>query len=83
MLFSSFIHGIAPLIAAFVPIIPFLIFEGTFAMILAIGITFALLFIIGAYLGTLTKERVIISGIRLLLVGMGTAAICYLLGAVH
>jgi len=83
MLFSSFIHGIAPLIAAFVPIIPFLFFEGTVAMVLAIGITFALLFIIGAYLGTLTKERAIISGIRLLLVGMATAAICYLLGGVH
>ncbi len=83
MRFSSVIHGIAPLIAAFVPIIPFLALEPTTAMVFAIGITLALLFIVGAYLGTLTKESILKSGARLLLVGMGTAVICYLLGAVH
>lgn len=78
---SALVHGISPLIAAFIPIIPFFIINDMrTAMTLSIGITFAFLFSMGAYMGKLVKEKFVITGIRFVLAGILAAVIIYSLG---
>src|SRR5437879_6279608 len=61
---SALVHGVAPLIAAVLPVIPFLFLDVRTATIAAILVTLAILFVIGAYLGNLVKERVFVTGLR-------------------
>src|SRR5438128_1693227 len=78
---SALVHGIAPLLAALLPIIPFAFLNFRDATIAAIVITFVVLFVIGAYLGNLVRERVIVTGLRFVAAGLGTAVLLWLMGA--
>ena len=78
---SAVAHGIAPLIAALLPIIPFAFLDVRSATIAAILVTLVILFVIGAYLGNLIRERVIVTGLRFVAAGLGTAVVLWLLGA--
>src|SRR5439155_1573613 len=78
---SALVHGIAPLLAALLPIIPFAFLDFRDATIAAILVTFVLLFVIGAYLGNLVRERVIVTGLRFVAAGLGTAVLLWLMGA--
>jgi len=77
---SAVAHGIAPLFAALLPIIPFLLLDVQSATIAAIVVTLVILFVLGAYLGNLVRERVIVTGLRFVAAGLGTAAILWLMG---
>jgi len=77
---TAIVHGIAPLIAAFVPLIPFFFFNPEEAMILAIVTTLVFLFAMGAFLGRLIREMVIYTGLRFVVAGLATAIILLLLG---
>jgi len=77
---TAIVHGIAPLIAAFVPLIPFFFFDPEEAMILAIVTTLVFLFAMGAFLGRLIREMVIYTGLRFVVAGLATAIILLLLG---
>src|SRR2546425_303270 len=63
------------------PSIPFAFFGFRDSPIAAIVITFVLLFVIGAYLGNLVRERVIVTGLRSVAAGLGTAVLLWLMGA--
>lgn len=78
---SALVHGIAPLIAALLPIIPFGFLDAQTATIAAIGITLVILFALGVYLGNLVRERVLVTGLRFVAAGIGTAFILWLFGA--
>jgi len=78
---SATVHGIAPLIAALLPVIPFVFFDARTATVAAIVTTLVLLFALGAYLGNLIRERVLVTGLRFAAAGIGTAVILWLLGA--
>lgn len=77
---SALVHGIAPLVAAIVPVIPFLFLSLDEATVAAVVITVALLFVMGAYLGSLVRERFILTGLRFVAAGLGTALLLWLLG---
>ena len=77
---SAVAHGVAPLFAALLPIIPFLLLDVQSATIAAIVVTLVILFVLGAYLGNLVRERVIVTGLRFVAAGLGTAAILWLMG---
>ncbi|GEM_PF-49567 len=77
------IHGIAPLIAAMIPIMPFLFMEVHAAVIVSIGITLTFLFAMGAYMGSLIKDNIVYSGLRFIMAGLLTAVITYLIGGGH
>ncbi|MDH4123246.1 MAG: VIT1/CCC1 transporter family protein [Thermoplasmata archaeon] len=77
---SALVHGIAPLIAAFVPLVPFFLMEPLEAMIYALIITIVFLFGMGAYLGSLLKEMIIYTGLRFAAAGLITAIIVFLIG---
>ncbi len=76
---SAVVHGVAPLVAAFVPLISFLFLPLDEAVVTAIIITLGFLFGLGAYLGSLIKEMVVYTGLRFALAGLGTAAILLLI----
>jgi predicted membrane protein (TIGR00267 family) len=78
---SALVHGVAPLFAALLPISPFLFFDARSATVAAIVITLVILFALGAYLGNLVRERVLVTGLRFAAAGIGTAVILWLLGA--
>lgn len=77
---SAFVHGVAPLFAALLPVIPFMFLNIQDATIAAIVITSIILFLLGAYLGNLIRERLVLTGLRFVAAGLGTAAILWLLG---
>ncbi|HDP97220.1 MAG TPA: hypothetical protein ENN25_05965 [Euryarchaeota archaeon] len=77
---SAIVHGIAPLLAAFVPLLPFFFMEPEEAMPVAIFVTLLFLFVMGVYLGSLIKETIIYTGLRFVVAGLATAIILLLIG---
>lgn len=77
---SALSHGIAPLLAAFVPLVPFLLMPLDPAVITAIVLTIGFLFALGAYLGSLIKEMILYTGLRFVIAGLGTAVVLMLVG---
>ena len=81
-LLSALVHAAAPLIAATVPLLPFVIIPDLgMAVLTSVVMTLSVLFILGAYLGNLVKERVFMTGMRFVLAGLGTAVILFAIGA--
>lgn len=77
---SAMVHGAAPLVAALLPLVPFFFLELRSATLAAIGLTLSLLFVIGAYLGSLVRERFFLTGLRFVAAGIATALLLWLLG---
>jgi predicted membrane protein (TIGR00267 family) len=77
---SAAVHGVAPLLAAFVPLIPFFFVSLDNAVVTAIITTLAFLFVLGAYLGSLIKEMIVYTGLRFVIAGLGTAIVLILIG---
>jgi predicted membrane protein (TIGR00267 family) len=75
---SSLVHGIAPFIAALPPVLPYLFLPVDDATVVAILITSVFLFGIGAYLGSIVRERIVLTGLRFVAAGLGTAAVLWL-----
>lgn len=80
---SSIIHGIAPIIGAILPIIPYAFLPLEEAFIAAVTIGFASLFILGAVMGRSAKFNVFVSGFRMFLAGVLTAVVVTLLSPSH
>jgi predicted membrane protein (TIGR00267 family) len=76
---SAFVHGVAPLIAALPPVVPFLFLPFGTATLAALGLTLVFLFAMGAYLGSLLRERIIVTGLRFIAAGLLTALVLWLL----
>jgi len=78
---SAIVHGVAPLIAGLLPIIPFIFLDARTATVAAVATTLVILFVLGVYLGNLVRERVLVTGLRFAAAGVGTAVLLWLLGA--
>ncbi|TFG68508.1 MAG: hypothetical protein E4H25_05865 [Methanomassiliicoccus sp.] len=77
---SALVHGIAPLLAAFVPLVPFFFMSLDEAVITGTVVTLCFLFFLGAYLGSLIKEMIVYTGLRFVIAGLGTAIVLILIG---
>jgi len=77
---SAFVHGIAPMLAAFVPLVPFFFMSLDEAVITGTIITLAFLFCLGAYLGSLIKEMIVYTGLRFVIAGLATAIVLIMIG---
>lgn len=80
-LYSAGVHGIAPMVAALIPIAPFFVLSFRTAAFVATILTLAFLFALGAYLGSLVRERIVFTGIRFVATGTGTAFLLWAMGA--
>ena len=72
-------HGSSAFIGAMTPLIPF-IFVPSHAFFASIGLSISILFLLGIYLGSVLKTNRIISGIKLILLGLVIVLICHVLG---
>lgn len=77
---SALAHGVAPLVAAFVPLIPFFFMPLDEAVVTGTIITLAFLFALGAYLGSLIKEMIVYTGLRFVIAGLATSIVLILIG---
>jgi len=80
---SALVHGVAPLLAAFVPLLPFFFLTLDVAVVFAIGLTLTFLFLLGAYLGSLIKEMILYTGLRFVIAGLATAVILIFVGGYY
>lgn len=68
------------IIAALIPIIPYLLVDGTSAMIASIGAAITVLFTLGTAKGRLVKKAPLLQGLEILGIGVGATIIGYLMG---
>ncbi len=77
---ATIVHGIAPIPAAILPLIPFRSgLPYVEAMKISFVISFALLFVIGFFLGKISGRNVLIAGVRMLVAGIFTLLIIVVL----
>ncbi len=76
---SAAVHGVAPLIATIPPVVPFLFLPFQSATIAALILTLAFLFAMGAYLGSIVRERIVLTGLRFIAAGLLTTLVLWLL----
>lgn len=76
---SALVHGVAPMIAALPPVVPFLLLPFQEAVPAAVVVTLVFLFAMGAYLGNIVRERIVYTGLRFVAAGIVTAAVLWLL----
>lgn len=71
--------GIGPLIGIILPLLPFLAHGAVFSLLeatlVAVGIGVAVLFLFGAYLGSISKQNWIVAGLRMGLAGIVVAVL--------
>jgi VIT1/CCC1 family predicted Fe2+/Mn2+ transporter len=72
--FVSFATG------ALIPLLPFLVGKSASALYVAIGLTTAALFAVGAVLSLFTGRGALRGGLRMLLIGAGAGALTFLIG---
>jgi len=80
---SAFVHAVAPLIGASIPLIPYIIFPANVAYYDSLAIGFLSLFAVGFSFGRLSKTNVILAGLKFVLAGLITLAIITVLNPVH
>lgn len=83
-IWAAFVDGVSPALSAFVAVVPFIIchlglmsFESALAA--SVVLVFATLGLLGAYLGHISQENIPINGMRMLLVGILTAFVIWLI----
>ena len=77
--FGSFV---AFAVGASVPVIPFLFGGGTVITAISLGASLIALFAVGAAVSLLTGRSLLFSGIRQLAIGLGAAAVTYIIGSI-
>ena len=77
---EGWVTGVATAIGAFIPVAPFLMFEGRFAIWTAFTIAMLSHFGVGAARSFFTGRGVIRSGVDMFVVGLGVAAVGYVVG---
>jgi VIT1/CCC1 family predicted Fe2+/Mn2+ transporter/rubrerythrin len=77
---EGWITGVATAVGAFIPVFPFLVLEGRAAIWTAFTIAMLSHFAVGAARSFFTGRGVLRSGIDMFLVGVGVAAVGYLVG---
>jgi predicted membrane protein (TIGR00267 family) len=83
----ALVDGGAPLMAGMIALTPFLLaaldfMTPTCAVYSSIAAIMAMLFLLGIFLGRISGEKLIISGVKTLAVGLATAAIILFIGGV-
>jgi predicted membrane protein (TIGR00267 family) len=84
-LWAALIDGVSPALAAAAPMIPYAltsfdIIPAWLAFPTSMLSILSILFILGAFLGKISRENAVIAGLRMLAVGVGTAVIVWTLG---
>ncbi len=76
----AMIDGLAPFFAALFVLIPFFFLPVKAAYYISIGLVFTILFLLGMFLGRISKDNIIISGMRMIVAGIVCVILAMLLG---
>jgi predicted membrane protein (TIGR00267 family) len=77
---EAWITGTATALGAIIPVAPFLFADGQTAVIISFVVSMLSHFVVGAARSVFTGRSVIRSGMDMFLVGLGVAAVGYLVG---
>ena len=87
VLVVALVDGLAPFLAALVVLLPFFFSELLADIVLsyyaALGMALVVLFALGAFLGKVSKENLIISGVKMIGAGLVSILLSYFLGVEH
>jgi len=83
---ATFVDAVAPMLACILIMLPFFAVEAGFfpiadAYVYSFFLSFATFFGLGMFLGRISKENIIVSGSKMLLAGLTSAAITWMLSA--
>ena len=83
MVLVAAVDGLSPFLSAFLVIIPFflapLLPSVTYAYYASIGMALLALFALGIYLGRISKENLVLSGVKTTIAGVVCMSLSYLL----
>jgi VIT1/CCC1 family predicted Fe2+/Mn2+ transporter len=77
---EAWITGAATAVGAFIPVLPFLIWSGTTAIVLAFTVSMLSHWVVGAARSVFTGRSVFRSGMDMFVVGLGVAVVAYFVG---
>ena len=81
----ALVDGLAPFLAALVVLLPFffsgLLADIVFSYYASLGMALVVLFALGAFLGKVSKQNLIISGVKMIGAGLVSILLSYFLGA--
>ena len=80
----ALVDGLAPFLAALVVLLPFffsgLLADVVFSYYASLGMALVVLFAVGAFLGKVSKQNLIISGVKMIIAGLVSIMLSYFLG---
>jgi predicted membrane protein (TIGR00267 family) len=84
IIMAALIDSLAPMLSAFISLIPLIlayigIIPVASAAFISIALIFIMLFLLGVFLGAVSKENIMVSGIKMLFAGFITAIISFIL----
>ena len=77
---EAWITGAATAVGAFIPVFPFLFWNGTTAVVVAFVVAMTSHWIIGAARSVFTGRSVFRSGLDMFVIGLGVAMVAYFVG---
>jgi len=77
---EGWLTGLATAFGAAIPVFPFLVWQGTTAIVISFGLAMLSHFVVGAARSVFTGRGVFRSGFDMFVVGMGVAAVGYFVG---
>lgn len=81
--FSSFVHGIAPILGALILIFPYLFLSPFEAFKASMILCSSIVFLLGIIMGKMAEENVFINGIRMLVLGILVLLVVLILNPGH
>ncbi|WP_456471570.1 TIGR00267 family protein [Methanocaldococcus sp.] len=75
----GFIDGVSTTLGSALPVLPFFFFKVDIALYLAIGITILILFILGIFIGKISKENIYLSGLKMVVGALIVSALCFMI----
>lgn len=82
ILVSSIADGLASVIGGTIPIIPFFLFNSPVSTIAACALVIAVIFIVGIYLGKVSRKNILLSALKMALFAAIIAAVVYFVQSV-
>lgn len=81
---SMFTHGFSSFIGSFVPVVPFLLIADKItATITTVALCFVALFILGLYLGKVSRDNLLKISFEIVLIGVLISAVSFIIGGSH
>ncbi|MCS4541730.1 MAG: VIT1/CCC1 transporter family protein [Euryarchaeota archaeon] len=70
-------HGGCSFLGALIPVLPFIFLSQNLALITSITLSIITLFVLGIYIGKITKESILLAGIKMAVIGILVAIFVY------